>query len=258
MNSEQRALLFDCHDCAAIGVVNVPERPIQRGVLMLTPSGQYRAGSHRQNTLLARSLAAAGIPAMRFDQRGNGDSTGAMRSFDAIGADIASAMKEFFKQVPEMKETVILGLGDAATAAAFYGYTDPKVTGLVLMNPWVRPALSLPAAAAGAPRGELDFWMGVGATDAQLAARQQLRLEAGDRTLTLPQRVFKSLSCFDGEVLLVLSGNDRVAREFCGLLDPRALQRCRRIDIEQADHTFSTSQWRHRVAHESANWIVSW
>lgn len=258
MMSEQRALLIDCHDCHMVGVVNVPERPIQRGVLVVSAASQYRAGSHRQMTLLARTLATAGIPVLRFDQRGCGDSEGAARGFDSVGDDIASAMKEFFIQVPEMKESVILGLCDAATAAAFYGYTDTHVTGLVLLNPWVRPAASIPAAAAGAPRGELDFWVGVGATGAQFAARHKLRVEAGDTNQALPQRVLRSLECFDGQVLLVLSGNDRIAREFCGLLDTRALPRCRRVDIEQANHTFSSNQWRERVAHESANWIVSW
>lgn len=258
MMSEQRALLIDCHDCRLVGVVNVPERPIQRGVLIVAAANQCRTGSHRQMTLLARMLASAGIPVLRFDQRGCGDSDGAARGFDAAGDDIASAMKEFFIQVPEMKESVIMGLCDAATAAALYGYTDTHVTGLVLLNPWVRPAASVPASAAGAPRGELDFWMGVGATDAQFAARHKLRLDAGDTHQALPQRMLRSLACFDGQVLLVLSGNDRIAREFCGLLDTRALPRCRRVDIEQANHTFSTSQWRDRVAHESANWIVSW
>lgn len=258
MNSEQHALRFKCHDCDVVGVINIPERPIQRGVLMVAPGEQYRAGSHRGYTLLARTLAAAGVPVMRFDHRGSGDSGGSMRRYDAIGDDIASAVKEFFIRVPEMKETVILGLCDAATAAAFYGYTDTNVAGLVLLNPWVRPGASLPASAAGAPRAELDFWIGVGATDAQMAARQQLRLEAGDPTLALPQRVLKSLSCFDGEILVVLSGEDRTAREFCGQLDLRALPRCQRVDIEQADHTFSTSQWRERVAQESVHWIVSW
>lgn len=258
MNSEQHALRFHCHDCDMVGVVNIPERPLQRGVLMLASGGQYRVGSHRQATLLARTFASAGIPVMRFDHRGCGDSGGALRSFEHIGEDIAGALKEFFIKVPEMKECVILGLCDGATAAAFYGYTDTNVTGLVLMNPWVRPASSLPAAALGAPRAELDFWIGVGATDAQRAARQQLRLEAGDPTLALPQRVLKSLACFDGEMLIILSGEDRIAREFCGLLDTRGLRRCRRVDIEQADHTFSTGQWRERVALESVNWIVSW
>lgn len=258
MMSEQRALLIDCHDSHLVGVVNIPERPIQRGVLIVTAANQYRAGSHRQMTLLARTLAAAGIPVLRFDQRGCGDSEGPSGGFDHVNDDIASAMKEFFIQVPQMKESVILGLCDAATAAAFYGYTDTHVTGLVLMNPWVRPAASIPAAAAGAPRGEIDFWMGVGATDTQFSARQKLRVVAGDTNQALPQRMMHSLACFDGQVLLVLSGNDRIAREFCGLLDTRTLPRCRRVDIEHANHTFSTSQWRDRVAHESANWIVSW
>jgi alpha/beta superfamily hydrolase len=48
-------------------------------VLVIVGGPQYRAGSHRQFTLLARSLAEQGFAVLRFDYRGMGDSTGAMR-----------------------------------------------------------------------------------------------------------------------------------------------------------------------------------
>lgn len=59
-----------------IGIVDVPERPLARGMLILADSTQTRSGSHRQFTLLSRLLAARGVDVMRFDRAGAGDSDG--------------------------------------------------------------------------------------------------------------------------------------------------------------------------------------
>src|SRR5690349_1022452 len=116
MKLEQRALRFHSAGTGLIGIVDVPERPLVRGMLLLPDSTQYRSGSHRQFTLLSRLLAARGVAVMRFDRRGAGDSEG--EGFERSGAhaaeDIDAAMKEFFIHVPEMKESVILAPGDAA------------------------------------------------------------------------------------------------------------------------------------------------
>src|SRR5205085_2093063 len=96
MNIDQRALRFFCNGSSLVGVVDIPERSTERGVLLLADGEQYRIGSHRQFTLLSRLLAKLGVPVMRFDRRGMGDSDGEPRPFDAIEDDIRAAMKEFF------------------------------------------------------------------------------------------------------------------------------------------------------------------
>lgn len=266
MNSEQRALRFSCEGCALVGIVDVPERPLPRGVLVVTGGPQYRVGSHRQFALLARSLAGSGVPVMRFDQRGMGDSEGEPRRFDDIGDDIRAAMKEYFMQIPEMKEVVIWGLCDGATAAAFYAHTDARVRGLMLLNPWVRT----PEGAARATLrhyylnrlGELEFWKKVargnfnfGASAASL--RDQLRLAASDPGAALPQRVLASLGCFEGKILVVLSGDDLTAQEFADLMAANELK-AKRVDIPHANHTFARREWRDAVSELSANWVMSW
>lgn len=266
MNAEQRALRFACHGSGLVGIVDVPERPLPRGVLVITGGPQYRVGAHRQFTLLARMLAGRGIPVMRFDRRGMGDSDGEPRGFDSIDDDIRAAMKEFFMQMPEMKEVVICGLCDAATAAAFYAHTDERVAGLVLLNPWIRT----PEGAARAMLrhyylgrlGEVAFWKKVATGNLDFAAsaaalRHNMRLAAADRRASLPQRVLASLSCFEGRVLVVLSGEDLTAREFARLMEKHELK-CRRVDVPAANHTFASREWRDEVATASANWIMSW
>lgn len=266
MNAEQRALLFNCHGSGLVGIVEVPERPLPRGVLVVTGGPQYRVGSHRQFAILARTLAQRGLPVMRFDRRGMGDSEGEPRTFEAIDDDIRAAMKEFFMQVPEMKEVVIWGLGDAATAAAFYVASDDRVRGLVLLNPWVRTQHRAAMAALRhhylARLGESAFWKKVASGRFDFAAsaaglRQNMRQAAGERGALLPQRMVRGLARYDGEVLVILSGADRGAAEFARLM-ARHHVRARRIGIDGADHTFASHKWRSQVAEASANWIMSW
>ena len=107
-------------------------------VLIVVGGPQYRSGSHRQFTLLARHLADAGIASLRFDYRGMGDSTGEVRSFERAGTDIRCAIDRLLATVPGVQEVVIWGLCDAASAALIYAHKDPRVSALVLLNPWVR------------------------------------------------------------------------------------------------------------------------
>ncbi|MDQ3185278.1 MAG: hydrolase 1, exosortase A system-associated, partial [Pseudomonadota bacterium] len=138
MNFEERALAFPCDDSWLYGILSLPEQAAHRGVLIVVGGPQYRVGSHRQFTLLARQLAAQGVPALRFDYRGMGDSEGAARTFEDLEDDLRCAIDGFLDEVPCLNEIVIWGLCDAASAALFYAYQDQRVTGLVLLNPWVR------------------------------------------------------------------------------------------------------------------------
>lgn len=131
---DQRALLFHCAGSALVGVADVPERPLLRGVLLLADASQYRIGARREATLLSRSLATRGIPVLRFDRRGSGDAGGAPGAVAEWREDIQAAVKESFMQAPDMKELVIWSFGDAAAAAVLHA-DAVRACGLVLYNP---------------------------------------------------------------------------------------------------------------------------
>jgi acetyl esterase/lipase len=168
-----------------------------------------------------------------------------------------------------MTEIVIWGLDDAATAAALFAHTDSQVTGLVLLNPWVREADSSRTTLFPHLRarfGELGFWRkiagatardGAGAAAMSEHVRDNLRAIARDTELPLQQRIVASLSCFSGHTLVVLAGADPLAHEFSDLLDKHDT-RCRRVTIAGANHSFASREWRDEVAEASANWIMSW
>jgi exosortase A-associated hydrolase 1 len=272
----EKALLFECNGESLVGVLSLPASPGPRGVVIVVGGPQYRAGSHRQFTLLARQLAANGIATLRFDYRGMGDSTGAARSFETVHEDIRRALDVLFERVSAVKEAVIWGLCDAASAALMYAHRDTRVTGLVLLNPWVRTAHT-------AARTELKHYYGARLFDASFWAkliRGEVSLLASARSLAgsmataltpssqrrnelaLLDRMRHGLQRFDGKVLLILSGNDLTAQEFKdvitrstdweALLRPAHVGRC---EIAEANHTFSARQWRDQVARWTCDWI---
>ena len=122
----------------------VAQQPI--AVVIAVGGPQYRVGSHRQFTLLARRLAAAGFPNLRFDCRGMGDSEGDFPGFEHIGPDLHAAIDAARYACPEAQQVVVWGLCDAASAAMIHAVTHADVAGIVAANPWARSEASLAAA----------------------------------------------------------------------------------------------------------------
>ena len=273
--AEQRALAFDCAGDCLYGVLELPAAPHKRGVLVVVGGPQYRAGSHRQFTLLARSLAAQGIAAMRFDYRGMGDSEGAMRDFEAVDDDLRAAIDTFFAEVPQLEEVVLWGLCDAASAIALYAAKDARVAGLALLNPWVRTE-------SGEAKATLKHYYRARLLDPGLwkkiatlnfdyraaAASFQRLLGSAAKAVprgALPDRMHDGLERFQGRLLIILSGADLTAQEFSDLARgspawatllgaPRVTSKA----LPGADHTCSRRAWHEQVTHWTAEWLYSW
>jgi exosortase A-associated hydrolase 1 len=279
------AVTFDCEGERLVGIVAVPAAPVtKRGVLIIVGGPQYRVGSHRQFLLLARCLADQGVPCMRFDYRGMGDSSGELRNFEGVSADIRSAVDCFVQHARDVREVVLWGLCDAASAAVFYAASDPRITGLVLLNPWVRSE-------AGEAKAYLKHYYLARVLDKSLwrrmltgrfdfrrsfaslvrfvesAVSANVLTSSGSRDHaigeeSLPDRMAHQLGRFSGRVMLILSGNDLTAREFIDAANsPRwrrllARQGVSRIDLQNANHTFSTREWRDIVSRQTCNWVL--
>jgi len=256
MKLEQRALRFSSGGNALIGIVDVPERPLVRGLLVLADSRQYRTGSHRQFTLLARLLAGRGVAVMRFDRSGAGDSEGADGS-TSDSADLAAAMKEFFIHVPEMKESVILAAGDATHSAALYAASDARVTGLALFNPELPAMAGLDAAASGESSEKPTLRYLRRFAPGLLRRHLPPLLRAPVRPAALPPELAGAFDAYDGHILLVLGSADSAYKRTARLLERRRAH-CRRVEIAGADGGFSRSDWREAVAEASTSWLTSW
>ncbi|MBT0960578.1 hydrolase 1, exosortase A system-associated [Denitromonas iodatirespirans] len=273
MSTVERPVLFECAGETLVGIVAAPERPMRTGVLVLVGGPQYRVGSHRQFVMLSRALASRNIACMRFDFRGMGDATGEPVGFDAVGADIAAALKTFRAEVPGLERVVIWGLCDGASAACLFARGDASVAGLMLLNPWVRTEATRARTYLKHyyPRRLLDrdFWMrlmqgeiGVARALKQFVGGLSRGRSETDDSDSLPERMIGALHGFDGAVLVGLSGHDYVAREFeesvRGNVRFDALRASGRMTIRQfsdADHTFSAKASCEAMERACVEWI---
>ena len=273
--SGERAITFDCEGDALVGILSEPPAPGETGVVIVVGGPQYRAGSHRQFALLARALAGEGFAVLRFDVRGMGDSAGSPRGFEAIGPDINAAIAALMQQVPALRRVALWGLCDGASAALLHADAarDPRVCGLVLLNPWVRSPESLarvhlrhyywrrlvqPAFWSKLMRGRV----GQAAWRDLLANLRARRVGPRSAPMSYQERMARGWTAFAGDILLVLSGNDFTAKEFVDATrsDPawaRALLhvRLQRHDLPEADHTFTAPAWRQRVDEITIAWL---
>jgi exosortase A-associated hydrolase 1 len=142
----RRLLSIDCNG-AALGA-SLDEAAGQVGLLMVTGGTQTRIGSHRMYERLAKRLAKAGFPCLRYDRRGVGDSEGEDPDWRGSGPDVAAAAAAFRRECPQVERLIGFGLCDGASALAFHG-AAAGLGGLILLNPWlVEPQAGTPAPAA--------------------------------------------------------------------------------------------------------------
>lgn len=277
---DEQAFVFECEGAMLSAILHLSAASAERGVLIIVGGPQYRVGSHRHFVYLGRDLAAAGYPVLRFDYRGMGDGEGEFAGFEGVATDIRLAIDAFLHKVPTLREVVLWGLCDAASAAIGYAWRDARVCGLVLANPWVRTE-------AGEARAYLRhyylghlldpvFWRRLisgrvnpihalgSLVDFLRRARGTIE-EADERSLDLPVRMVRDLERFQGRALLVLSGQDLTADEFRDTVAgsprwQRVLKRhaMSRLDISEADHTFSRREWRDRVSASTVHWLQTW
>jgi len=271
----EHAVTIACQGDQMLGILHAPTSAQgDLGVVVVVGGPQYRAGSHRQFVHLARALAEGGYPVLRFDCRGMGDSSGAARSFEQLDDDIRAAIAELQARAPSVRRVVLWGLCDGASAALLYvdASRDPVVQGLALANPWVRSEATLARTHLRhyywrrllqgefwrqrlAGKGWGAGWRGL------LDAWRALRGGAatGDH---FSSRMARGWMSFEGGILLLLSGNDLTANEFVEVTrtarawhGAMARPRLARFDLRNADHTFSSADWRDAVSRATIAWL---
>jgi len=277
--SQERAVIFEVAGESLLGILHTGASNMRTGVLIVVGGPQYRVGSHRQFLLLARHLATAGIPAFRFDYRGMGDASGELRDFEDVSEDLTAALDHFQALCPGVERIVVWGLCDAASAALLHLSDDPRVSGMVLANPWVRTEQGLARAHlkhyyvrrimsrnfwSGLVRGRLNpFVLLRSLLQTASAARKTAAPDKAVPLAPLPVRMARGWAAFQGEILLIISGADLTAAEFIDaahrLPEWRGLllqDNVTRLDMAEANHTFSRTQWRNQVARSTADWIL--
>lgn len=280
MSYTESALTFPIGEDVGVGILSMPTHSGNIGVLIGVGGPQYRVGSHRQFLLLSRALAGAGFPTMRFDFRGMGDSTGGQRDFESVSTDFATAIDVFLSQCPTVERVVLWGLCDAASASLLYwdATHDVRVQGMVLLNPWVRSTASLAKTHVKHYYGqrllEADFWcklltgkLAIGQAvqglirNLKSASQKKSKADQGEK-LSFQSRMARCVERFRGPLLFVLSESDYTAKEFIEVsnTDPSWMNcmkqpNIHKVVIPDADHTFSSANWRRQVEDLTTHWL---
>jgi exosortase A-associated hydrolase 1 len=289
--------VFDCQGDPLVGILHGTARPAPRGVLVLVAGGpQYRAGYCRHWVAAARALAAAGIPTMRFDQRGIGDGAGTYQGFRSLEADLAAAIAAFRRQAPEVREVVLWGGCDAASTIMTHAWRLPEVVGCILENPWVHNEATrsrvLITHYYWQRLTEASFWRKVLAlrfdprpalktVRAALFARPAApspagavptpesgaeELPNGARDPSYLDEMREGMRRFRGRVLMIMSGRSLTAKEFDLLISSDRSWKgamaspasLERHDVRDADQALSTWAARREAIDAARRWLGDW
>lgn len=276
----ERCLVFGCGTDSLVGIIHeTGPSSHDMGVLVIVGGPQYRVGSHRQFVLMARDFCRVGYPVFRFDYRGMGDSEGAQRTFEDIQQDIQAALDAFFSAIPTLRKVCILGLCDAASAAMIFCLAgDPRVSGLILANPWVRTEAGEARAYvqhyywhrlwqrsfwAKLASGEFDIVESLKSLASILSRSLRGRAAAhGEPGTHFTRSMLLGLERYRGRILFLISGRDLTAREFDefsgrtdGWAEQLASSRVARVDFPHADHTFSSRESLKTASEAVVAWL---
>lgn len=132
----RRVIAFECAGETLVGTQDAPLEPggAPVGLLIVSGGNEIRTGAHRGMAQLAQRVAATGVPVLRYDRRGIGDSSGENGGFESSGPDIRAAT-DTFREVAGVERVVGFGNCDAATALALF-HEMAGIDALVLANPW--------------------------------------------------------------------------------------------------------------------------
>ncbi len=284
-----RAVTFSCGQTQLHGILSEPDANFDSAVVIVVGGPQFRVGSHRQFVLLARYLAQQGVLVLRFDYTGMGYSDGVPKQFYEVDEDIKSATDFVLANYPQIKKLYLWGLCDAASAIAFTAYTDERIDGMIILNPWIRSDAShSEALLKDYYKGRflnLEFWKDLIAAPhkkissalsfigvfIQVIINNLISLVSGgknkkieeisidDRINNIAIAVLSGLSRYQGKICLLLCGNDLVADEFKREFENKQwmanAENSQKIIIHhvpEADHTFSSAAWRNQA--EQLTW----
>lgn len=279
-NISEQPVAFSINGYDLYGVFSIPEKKFRSAVIIVVGGPQFRVGSHRQFVLLARYLATNGILVLRFDYSGMGYSEGPSKEFYEIDEDISAAVDLLQEQFPSIDSIYLWGLCDAASAVAFFAHSDKRVSGVVLLNPWVRGEAShsrtLLSTYYLGRLFSLEAWKELLKSPKRIVRsvfsftnviarvmkskfqakpeREHLELSVEDRSNNIGSAMLSGLSGFEGNICMILSGNDLTADEFDRVLqssgwlaEDNHKEKTEIYRIGDANHTFSSASWRRQV-----------
>jgi dienelactone hydrolase len=126
-----------------VGIVTpaVSDRGAGVGCLLFNSGVIHRVGPHRINVKLARALSAAGIPSLRMDLSGLGDSA---TSGESAGVQ-AQAVRDLqdgisaLATLARVERVIVIGICSGAVSAYDVALADDRVQGLLMFDGFTFP-----------------------------------------------------------------------------------------------------------------------
>ena len=216
------------------------DAPGSTGLLIVSGGNEIRTGAHRGMTMLAQRLADAGIPVLRYDRRGIGDSTGTNGGFLSAGPDLTAAIAAFRAAVPRLTRIVGFGNCDAASTLAVFGQSA-GLDAVILANPWIvedkddlPPAAAIRARYLQRLRDPRSWLRGVDLRKLATGLRK-LATRRPETPGSLAYTVTRGIDSWDDAAIILLATGDATAQAFTASFAGAAPI----IRIDTASHSFA-------------------
>jgi pimeloyl-ACP methyl ester carboxylesterase len=271
----EQATIFGPED-NLVGILTLPVTTTAGdvGVVFLNAGVLHRVGPHRLHVILARRLGARGVPSLRIDLSGIGDSRvpqGALSFRERAVTDARKAM-DALGSAAGTRRFVLFGLCSGADNALATALADERVAGLVLLDPYtyVTPRararkLVRRVEQLGSARRAIGWGFGVatrlvrarlGALGDQAGEDEQSGREVpparvfGDQLDALVSRGVAILAVFSGSLEERYNHRDQLFEIF-----PRLRGRLERCYFPEANHMFTELGARKQLIATVCDWL---
>lgn len=123
-----------------VGIATEPTTidPARPAVIILNSGVMHHVGSCRLSVKLARSIAAEGTLAVRFDYSGIGDSESRRGTppFEEVSVTECAEVMDHLQRTRGMERFILYGLCSGADAAYNTAVADPRVVGISQFDPY--------------------------------------------------------------------------------------------------------------------------
>lgn len=140
---EQVVLLGEKKGLVGIAAQSSAPDPSLPAVVILNAGIVHRVGPNRMFVVLARRLAALGHMVLRFDLSGIGDSdtrNDGREPLDAALEDLREVL-DGLESTRAIRKVILVGLCSGADHAVIYAGRDPRIAGIVMIDPTIPPTL---------------------------------------------------------------------------------------------------------------------
>ncbi len=244
------------------------------GVVMVNSGILHRVGACRLHVELARRLAERGFSSLRFDHSGIGDSEARRDSLPfekSAVLEIRQAL-DWLAGKRGIERFVVLGLCSGADMAFEAAREDPRITGLVLLDPWAYRTPRYWLVHYRSRIGSLAAWrrflarkLGPGPSAPAAPEGEDLDLPTYVRSFPPRPRVAADLAALverDARLLCIFSGGQPDDYNHAGQLRAAFRRvplgdRLEEIFLPEADHIFTDLEQRETVLRSVERWLES-